>query len=106
MRALHIRGRGLPDGDEVQWWIHRGVLSAEPIANADTIFDGGWIIPGLVDAHCHVGIGPGGAVEPDEAERQAEAEEYYRHLRASGDAPVKEAKPAKDPGAQTRGHHA
>ncbi|NDO78192.1 acyl-CoA dehydrogenase [Kocuria indica] len=45
----------------------------------------------------------GGTVE---AERQAEAEEYYRHLRASGDAPIKEAKPAKDPGAQTRGHHA
>ena len=74
LAPVHIRGRGLPDGDEVQWWIHGGVLSAEPIANAETIFDGGWIIPGLVDAHCHVGIGPGGPVELDEAERQAETE--------------------------------
>ncbi|MEW2480882.1 amidohydrolase family protein [Mycobacterium sp. NPDC049093] len=72
--ALHIRGRGLPGGEEVQWWIHQGVLSAEPIANADTVFDGGWIIPGLVDAHCHVGLGPHGAVELDEAVTQAETE--------------------------------
>lgn len=71
---LHVRGRGLPDGEPVEWWIDRGVLSAEPIANADTVFDGGWIIPGLVDAHCHVGLGPGGAVDIDEAVTQAETE--------------------------------
>ena len=72
--ALHVRGRGLPGDEEVQWWINQGVLSAEPIANADTVFDGGWIIPGLVDAHCHVGLGPHGAVELDEAVTQAETE--------------------------------
>ncbi|TXI61218.1 amidohydrolase family protein [Mycolicibacterium mageritense] len=76
--ALHVRGRGLPDGDEVQWWIADGVLSAEPIGGADTVFGadgaGGWIIPGLVDAHCHVGLGPHGAVDLDEAVTQAEAE--------------------------------
>ena len=44
----------------------------------------------------------GGTVE---AERQKEAADYYRRLRASGKAPVKEPKPAKDPGAQTRGNH-
>ncbi|WP_166904104.1 amidohydrolase family protein [Mycobacterium sp. DL440] len=74
LHALHLRGRGLPDGEEVQWWIHQGVLSAEPVANAETVFDGGWIIPGLVDAHCHVGLGPGGAVDIDEAVTQAETE--------------------------------
>ncbi|MBU9764472.1 amidohydrolase family protein [Mycobacterium sp. TNTM28] len=72
--VLHLRGRGLPDGETVEWWIDRGVLSAEPIADADTVFDGGWIIPGLVDAHCHVGLGPHGAVELDEAVSQAEIE--------------------------------
>jgi imidazolonepropionase-like amidohydrolase len=72
--ALHLRGRGLPDGEEVQWWIHHGVLSAEPVAEADTVFDGGWIIPGLFDAHCHVGLGPGGAVSLDESVVQAETE--------------------------------
>lgn len=71
---LHLRGRALPDGEEVQWWVHQGVLSAEPVAGADTVFDGGWIIPGLVDAHCHVGLGPGGPTTFDEAIGQAETE--------------------------------
>lgn len=74
MAALHLRGRGLPDGEEVQWWVEQGTLSAEPIANADTVCDGGWIIPGLVDAHCHVGLGPDGATSFDEAIGQAETE--------------------------------
>lgn len=54
--------------------MHDGLLSAEPLADADTVFDGGWIIPGLVDAHCHVGLGPGGATTFDEAISQAETE--------------------------------
>ncbi|MGV0742068.1 metal-dependent hydrolase family protein [Mycolicibacterium sp. XJ870] len=72
--TLHVRGRGLPDGEPVQWWIVNDSLSAEPAGDAQTIFDGGWIIPGLVDAHCHVGLGPGGAVTLDEAVGQAETE--------------------------------
>lgn len=71
---LHVRGRGLPDGEPVEWWIAHGVLSAEPIANADNVFDGGWIIPGLVDAHCHVGLGRDGPTEFDVAVTQAETE--------------------------------
>ena len=73
--ALHIRGRALPDGEQVQWWIVDGVLSAEPVAGAETVFDGGWIIPGLVDAHCHVGLGAHGPVEDiAECVEQAETE--------------------------------
>jgi imidazolonepropionase-like amidohydrolase len=64
----------LPDDEPVEWWIHDGVLSAEPIANADTVFEGGWIVPGLVDAHCHVGLGTHGSTELDEAVAQAETE--------------------------------
>lgn len=71
---LHVRGHRLPDDQPVQWWIVDGTLSAEPVAGAETVFDQGWILPGLVDAHCHVGVGPGGAVELDEAIRQAETE--------------------------------
>jgi imidazolonepropionase-like amidohydrolase len=71
---LHVRGRGLPDDEPVQWWIIDGALSTEPVADADTVFDGGWILPGLVDAHCHVGLGVHGAVELDEAIAQAETE--------------------------------
>ncbi|HTM86384.1 MAG TPA: amidohydrolase family protein, partial [Mycobacterium sp.] len=75
---LHVRGRGLPDEAPVQYWIVDGRISLEPVAGAETVFGAsgfeGWIIPGLVDAHCHVGIGPGGPVDADEAERQAETE--------------------------------
>lgn len=44
------------------------------MAGAETVWSGGWIIPGLVDAHCHVRIGPGGPVDAEEALRQAETE--------------------------------
>ncbi|MBS9534212.1 amidohydrolase family protein [Mycobacterium sp. M1] len=72
--VLHLRGRGLPDGEPVQYWIVGGQISVEPVGGADTVFDGGWILPGLVDAHCHVGIGPDGPVDLDEAITLAEAE--------------------------------
>jgi imidazolonepropionase-like amidohydrolase len=76
--SLHVRGRGLPDGEPVEWWIVDGTLSAEPVDDAETVFgaDGyaGWIVPGLVDAHCHVGLGEHGAVELDEAIEQAATE--------------------------------
>lgn len=82
---LHVRGRGLPSGEPVEWWIidersreehgYSGTLSAEPAPGADTVFDGGWILPGLVDAHCHVGVGADGpAADLDEAIAQAETE--------------------------------
>jgi imidazolonepropionase-like amidohydrolase len=75
---LHVRGFGLPDEQPVEWWIVNGVLSAEPVAGAETVFgaDGaaGWIVPGLVDAHCHVGLGKHGPVDLDEAIAQAETE--------------------------------
>jgi imidazolonepropionase-like amidohydrolase len=64
----------LPDEQPVEWWIADGLLSAEPVTDAETVFDGGWIVPGLVDAHCHVGLGQHGAIELDEAIAQAETE--------------------------------
>ncbi|MDL5155971.1 amidohydrolase family protein [Actinomycetospora termitidis] len=45
-----------------------GLVSTEPVADADRV--DGWILPGLVDAHCHVGIGPDGPVELEEARTQ------------------------------------
>lgn len=61
--AFRVRGRGLPGGDEVELWFDGASLSTEPIPGADTLHDGGWILPGLVDAHCHVGIKYGGGHE-------------------------------------------
>lgn len=71
---LHVRGVGLPDETDLELWIVDGRLSTEPVAGADTAFDGGWIIPGMVDAHCHVGLGNHGEIPLDEAVAQAETE--------------------------------
>ncbi len=73
--VLHVRGRALPEESPVEFWIADGVLHTEPVAGATTVFDGGWIIPGLVDAHCHIGIAyGGGAAQGAELVRQAETE--------------------------------
>lgn len=73
--GYHLRGVALPDERPVELWIDAaGRISAEPIAGAVTLATGGWILPGLVDAHCHVGLGPGGPTELDEAAAQAETD--------------------------------
>ncbi len=70
MPVLHLRGVFLPDETECDAWIVDGRLTFEPVGGeATTIADGGWVIPGLVDAHCHIGLAPSGHV-PD-AEGQA-----------------------------------
>src|SRR6478735_563588 len=52
-------------------WAVDGRLTFErPAAAPDLVLEG-WVIPGLVDAHCHIGLGPGGDVPEDVAERQA-----------------------------------
>jgi imidazolonepropionase-like amidohydrolase len=71
---MHVRGLGLPDETELRLWIVDGRISTEPVVGADTVFDGGWILPGLVDAHCHVGLGDHGEIPLDEAIVQAETE--------------------------------
>jgi len=72
-RSYHLAGVLLPDERRTELWIDAaGRISAEPVAGADTLTEGGWIVPGLVDAHCHVGLGPGGRVELPEAVVQAE----------------------------------
>ena len=73
--AYHVRGVLLPDERHADLWVTGdGLVSAEPIPAAETLADRGWIVPGLVDAHCHIGLGTGGATSLDEAAEQAEAD--------------------------------
>lgn len=72
--ALHVRGRVLPSDDVVDLWIADGVIQAERALDAETIRTEGYILPGLVDAHCHIGLGPQGPVGADVARSQAEAD--------------------------------
>jgi imidazolonepropionase-like amidohydrolase len=54
--ALHVRGVVLPEGEERDLWIVNGRIRTEPVPAAETIVDGGFLLPGLVDAHCHIGL--------------------------------------------------
>jgi imidazolonepropionase-like amidohydrolase len=55
----------LPDETERDAWVVEGRLTFDrPGGEHETIAAGGWITPGFVDAHCHVGLSPAGHV-PD-----------------------------------------
>ncbi|MBV9921919.1 MAG: amidohydrolase family protein [Pseudonocardia sp.] len=67
-----LRGVALPSEESVSLWVDTsGLLSDEPITGAELLVGGGWILPGLVDAHCHIGLGPDGPVTLEEADAQA-----------------------------------
>lgn len=68
---LHLNGVLLPDGEPVDLWVVEGRVRTEPVAGAVTVCRGAWILPGLVDAHCHIGLGSEGAVPDAVAETQA-----------------------------------
>jgi imidazolonepropionase-like amidohydrolase len=71
--VLHVRGVFLPDETERDAWVLDGRLTfTRPSGATETVVDGGWITPGFVDAHCHVGLSPHGHV-PDPAAQAAQA---------------------------------
>ena len=59
--ALHVRGVLLPDDEVRDLWLVGDRVTRDPVPGAETVSDGGFVLPGLVDAHCHIGIAPGGA---------------------------------------------
>jgi imidazolonepropionase-like amidohydrolase len=70
--ALHLSGVVLPEGDRRDLWVRDGRITFEPVPGAETV-GRGWLLPGLVDAHCHVGIGPGAVPVGDPAELRQQA---------------------------------
>jgi imidazolonepropionase-like amidohydrolase len=73
MNALRFRGPVLPDGETRELYVVDGVVTYEKVASAELVAEG-WIVPGLVDAHCHVGLDAKGAVPEDVQEQQALAD--------------------------------
>ena len=61
MTNWHIRGVVLPHEQPQDLWIADGVVVDHPVRDACTVTDC-WVLPGLVDAHCHIGLGAEGAV--------------------------------------------
>ncbi|MCF2532995.1 amidohydrolase family protein [Yinghuangia soli] len=74
---LHVQGPVLVGPDEVrdELWVLDGRITFDrpryTAGAADTETVRGHVLPGLVDAHCHVGLDAHGAVDHDTAERQA-----------------------------------
>jgi imidazolonepropionase-like amidohydrolase len=70
---LHLRGVFLPDETERDAWVLDGRLTfTRPGGEWQTVADRGWITPGFVDAHCHIGLAPQGFV-PDPGEQADQA---------------------------------
>ncbi|MFC9584905.1 amidohydrolase family protein [Streptomyces yangpuensis] len=72
--VLHVKGRVLIGPDEVrdELWVVGGRVSYErPPGAREVTTVTGWVLPGLVDAHCHVGLDAHGPVDAGTAERQA-----------------------------------
>ena len=80
--VLTARGVLLPAGELRELTVVDGRISHDPPTGAG--YDSGpsvtaglgecWIVPGLVDAHCHIGLDAHGAVPDDVAEEQAVAD--------------------------------
>ena len=71
---LHVLGEVLTGPGEVrdELWVLGGRITFDrPSGGADVQTVRGFVLPGLVDAHCHVGLGPRGAVDADTALAQA-----------------------------------
>ncbi|WP_329273138.1 amidohydrolase family protein [Streptomyces sp. NBC_01451] len=84
--VLKVRGVVLPEREQRTLWIDRGRLWTEPVPgarsdrDAELVVDGGWLLPGLVDAHTHPGAEGVGDPFSDETLR--------RHLTDHRDAGV------------------
>ena len=79
--VLHIKGRVLVGPLEVrdEVWVVGGRIAyaaprGENLGGADIQTLAGWVLPGLVDAHCHIGLDKHGAVDDATSEKQAVAD--------------------------------
>ena len=77
MTTLHVTGRVLLDEHEVvdELWVVGGrVTFTAPTTSGPWEHVEGWVVPGFVDAHCHVGLDRHGAVDEETTEQQALAD--------------------------------
>lgn len=68
--ALRVRGVVLPEREHRDLYVVDDRITYEPVPDATEVA-AGWIVPGLVDAHCHVGLDADGAVDEATQEQQA-----------------------------------
>jgi imidazolonepropionase-like amidohydrolase len=73
MAIARFRGPVLPHGEATDLYVVDGRVTYERQPGAETVAEG-WIVPGLVDAHNHLGMDDGGAVDDAATEEQAVAD--------------------------------
>jgi imidazolonepropionase-like amidohydrolase len=73
MTVLKFSGPVLPDGETRDVYVVDGRVTFEAQPGAETAARG-WLVPGLVDAHNHLGLEDGGGVSAAEVEEQALAD--------------------------------
>ena len=76
-QVLHLTGPVLVGSEDVrpQAWVVGGRMTyAAPVGDHDVTTVPGWVLPGLVDAHSHIGLGALGALDAAAAEGQALAD--------------------------------
>jgi imidazolonepropionase-like amidohydrolase len=71
--VMRVSGTVLPEGEHRDVHVVDGRITYEPPAESTLVAEG-WIVPGLVDAHCHVGLDKTGPVPEDIQEQQASAD--------------------------------
>ncbi|MGH8887693.1 MAG: amidohydrolase family protein [Egibacteraceae bacterium] len=79
MTTLHVRARVLPDGVTRDLFVVEGRFATAPAGEVSTILDGGFVVPGLVDAHAHLGLA---SPAPGLAERETARANAREHLRS------------------------
>lgn len=67
--VMRVAGVLLPEGETTEFYVRDQVVTTEPQAGAETLVEG-YVVPGLVDAHCHIGLDDHGATTEAEAEQQ------------------------------------
>ena len=55
MGGWYVNAVGLPAGKPVEFWTENDRISFQPVAGAEALTTGGYVLPGLVDAHTHPG---------------------------------------------------
>lgn len=71
--VLHLRGPVIARPEEVhdEAWVVDGHITFERPPRSEVERVDGWVLPGLVDAHCHIGLEKTGGVSPERAEQHA-----------------------------------
>lgn len=75
--TLHLTGPILVGAHDVRpeaWVLDGRITYTAPSHVGDVTAVDGWVLPGLVDAHCHVGLDTHGAVDRATSESQARAD--------------------------------